>query len=256
MSEKHMPLGLSTNTHLATRSSSRSAIFGSRKRNFEILRQSVLYLVLIAGCLPFVLPLLFMLSTSFKSKGEVLLIPIRWIPHKILWSNYYQATFGSVPLYLYMWNTLLVVIGSLVGDILVCALVGYAFARLRAPGRNFLFIIVLSTLMLPGQVVLIPTYILFRDLSLLNTLWALILPNLFAGNAFFIFLFRQFFQTISPELADAARIDGCGLFGVFWRIYLPLSKSALATVAIFSFFGNWNNFLWPLILIDDHDKFT
>ncbi len=111
-------------------------------------------------------------------------------------------------------------------------------------------------MMLPGQVVLIPTYILFRDLNLLDTHWSLILPNLLAGNAFFIFLFRQFFQTISPELADAARIDGCGLFGVFWRIYLPLSKSALATVAIFSFFGNWNNFLWPLIFIDTNEKYT
>ena len=256
MSEKEMPLGLSTSSGLATRTASRSSIFGSKKRNLEFLRQSVLYVLLIAGSLPFIFPLLFMLSTSVKSKGEVLLVPIRWIPHAFIWANYYNAMFGNVPLYLYMWNTVLVVIGSLIGDVLVCALVGYAFARLRAPGRDFLFIIVLSTLMLPGQVVLIPTYILFRYLYLLDSLWSLILPNLFAGNAFFIFLFRQFFQTISPELADAARIDGCGLFGVFWRIYLPLSKSALVTVAIFSFFANWNSFLWPLILIDSNDKYT
>jgi multiple sugar transport system permease protein len=256
MSEKNLPLGLSAGTRMVPDVPNQPFMVGSQKAILEVLRQSMLYIILIAGSIPFVFPLLFMLSTSVKSKGEVLLVPIRWLPSHFLWSNYYEAMFGYVPLYLFMWNTVKVVGGSLIGDVLVCALVGYAFARLRAPGRDILFIIVLSTMMLPGQVVLIPTYILFRYLNLLDTHWALILPNLLAGSAFFIFLFRQFFQTISPELADAAKMDGCGLFGVFWRIYLPLSKPALATVAIFSFFGNWNNFLWPLILIDTNEKYT
>jgi ABC-type glycerol-3-phosphate transport system permease component len=197
-----------------------------------------------------------MVSTSLKLKGEALLVPIRWIPSQLVWSNYYEAMFGYLPLYWFIMNTLKVVLGNIIGDVLVCSLVGYAFARLRAPGRNLLFGVVLSTMMLPGQVVLVPTYILFRYLGLLNTHLALILPSLLAGGAFFIFLFRQFFQSISPELGDAARIDGCGLFGVFWRIYLPLSRSALATVAIFSFFWNWNSFLWPLIVLDEEVKFT
>ncbi|MCX6043897.1 MAG: carbohydrate ABC transporter permease [Chloroflexi bacterium] len=253
MSEKNLELNLLTSARRAPQP--RSA-FLSRKTLLEILRQLILYIILIAGALPFLFPLIFMLSTSLKSKGEVLLVPIRWIPSQIIWGNYYEAMFGYLPLYWFMLNTLKVVLGSLVGDVLVCALVGYAFARLRAPGRDILFIIVLSTMMLPGQVVLVPTYILFRYLHLLNSLWSLILPNLLAGGAFFIFLFRQFFQTINPELGDAAKIDGCGLFGVFWRIYLPLSTPVLATVAIFSFFWNWNNFLWPLILIDAQDKFV
>jgi multiple sugar transport system permease protein len=256
MKEKNLPLGLSAGTRTVPHVPNRPFMVWPQKTILEVLRQSVLYIILLAGSIPFIFPLLFMLSTSVKSKGEVLLVPIRWLPSQFLWSNYYEAMFGYVPLYLFMWNTVKVVVGSLIGDVLVCALVGYAFARLRAPGRNILFIIVLSTMMLPGQVVLIPTYILFRYLNLLDTHWSLILPNLLAGSAFFIFLFRQFFQTISPELADAAKMDGCGLFGVFWRIYLPLSKPALATVAIFSFFGNWNNFLWPLILIDTNEKYT
>ena len=256
MSDKNMPLKLSAGSSMVAHAPNRPSMAWPQKTILEVLRQGALYIVLLAGSIPFVFPLLFMVSTSLKTKGEALLIPIRWIPSEIMWSNYYEAMFGFVPLYLFIWNTIVVVAGSLIGDVLVCALVGYAFARLRAPGRDLIFIIVLSTMMLPGQVVLIPTYILFRLLGLLDSHWALILPNLLAGSAFFIFLFRQFFQTISPELADAAKIDGCGMFGVFWRIYLPLSKSALATVAIFSFFGNWNNFLWPLILIDTHEKYT
>jgi ABC-type glycerol-3-phosphate transport system permease component len=256
MSEKNLPLNLPARQGAVRHMSERKPALWPRKTILEVLRQAVLYVILIIGSLPFIFPLLFMLSTSLKSKGEALLVPIRWVPSTIVWSNYYDAMFGYLPLYKFMWNTVIVVAGSLLGDMLVCALVGYAFARLRAPGRNLLFIIVLSTMMLPGQVVLVPTYILFKYLNLLDTHWSLILPNLLAGGAFFIFLFRQFFQTISPELGDAARIDGCGLFGVFSRIYLPLSTSVLATVAIFSFFWNWNNFLWPLILISSEDKFV
>ncbi len=208
MSEKNLPLGLSAGTRMGPHVPNQPFMVWSQKNVLEVLRQGVLYIILIASSIPFVFPLLFMLSTSVKSKGEVLLIPIRWIPSQFLWSNYYDAMFGFVPLYLFMWNTVKVVGGSLIGDVLVCALVGYAFARLRAPGRDILFLIVLSTMMLPGQVVLIPTYILFRYLHLLDTHWSLI------------------------------------------------SRPALATVAIFSFFNNWNNFLWPLILIDTNEKYT
>ena len=229
---------------------------GLRRRVvIETFQKILLYVLLTAGALPLLFPFAFMLSTSLKPAGEVLLIPIRWIPSHILWSNYYQAVVGY-KLYIYIWNSLQVVLANQVGDVLVCAMVGYAFARARAPGRSALFAVLLSTMMLPGHVTLIPTYVLFSYIHLRNTLWSLILPNLLAGNAFYIFLLRQFFQTIHPELGDAAKIDGCSQWGVFARVYLPLSTPVLATVSVFSFLSHWNSFLWPLILIDDRSKIT
>lgn len=216
----------------------------------------LLYLLLIAGSIPFLAPLLFMISTSLKGRAEIFIVPIRWIPHHFVWANYYNAMFGYTPFYLYIWNTVKVVVGNMVGNVLSCALVAYGFARLRAPGKNALFVLVLSTMMLPGQVLLIPTYVLFGYMKLIDSLWSLILPSLLAGSAYFIFLLRQFFQSIHPELGDAAKVDGCSLLGIFWRIYMPMSKPALATVAIFSFFGSWNDFLWPLILIHKESNFT
>ncbi len=216
---------------------------------------TLVFLFLLAGCLPFLGPLAFMLSTSLKNKAEIFVVPIRWIPHEFLWKNYLDALYGYLPFYLYLWNTAKVVLGNLVGDVFVSALAAYGFARLRAPGKNVLFIVVLSTMMLPGQVVLIPTYVLFKWLKLIGSLWSLILPNL-GGAAYYIFLFRQFLQTIHPELGDAAKVDGCSLLGTFWRIYLPMSRPALITVAIFSFFGNWNSFMWPLILINKEKNYT
>jgi ABC-type glycerol-3-phosphate transport system permease component len=216
----------------------------------------ILYVLLIAGSVPFLAPLVFMISTSLKSQAEIFIVPIRWIPRVFVWRNYYDALFSSIPFYLYIWNTVKVVAGNLIGDVVVCALVAYGFARLRAPGKNALFILVLSTMMLPAQVMLIPVYVLFGYFKLIDSLWALILPGLLAGSAYFIFLLRQFFQTIHPELADAAKVDGCSLLGIWWRIYMPLSRPALATVAIFSFFGQWNSFLWPLILIHDENNFV
>ena len=137
---EEMPLGLSTSTRLAPQTSHRSSLAPPKRPFWKYCARRILYVILIVGSIPFVLPLIFMLSTSVKSKGEVLLVPIRWIPNHFLWGNYYEAMFGLVPLYLFMWNTVKVVAGSLIGDVLVCALVGYAFARLRAPGRDFLFL--------------------------------------------------------------------------------------------------------------------
>jgi len=216
---------------------------------------TLIFLFLLAGCIPFLAPLAFMLSTSIKDKADIFTVPIRWIPHRFLWSNYTDAFWGYLPFYTYIWNTVKVVAGCLIGDVLVSSLAAYGFARLRAPGKNVLFVIVLSTMMLPGQVVLIPTYVLFKWFKLIGSLWSLILPNL-GGAAYYIFLFRQFLQTIHPDLGDAAKVDGCSLLGTFWRIYLPMSRPALITVAIFSFFGQWNSFLWPLILINNEKNYT
>jgi multiple sugar transport system permease protein len=225
-----------------------------RRFGTKVVFPAILYIILVAGSIPLIAPFIFMLSTSLKGTAEVFLVPIRWIPKRPMFSNYSEALFGYLPFYTYIWNTLKVVAGCLVGDVLMCSLAAYGFARLRAPGREALFILVLSTMMLPGQVVLIPTYVLFKKMGLIGSLWSLILPNLFAGGAFYIFLFRQFFQTIHPELSDAAKVDGCSLLGIYWKILLPMSRPAMITIAIFSFFGQWNSFLWPLILIGGEPK--
>jgi ABC-type glycerol-3-phosphate transport system permease component len=216
----------------------------------------ILYIVLLAGSVAFLIPFVWMLTTSLKSQSEVMLLPIRWIPEKWLWSNYAKALFGVVPFMTFYKNSLIVVAFDLIGDVLVCALTGYAFARLRAPGKSALFILVLSTLMLPEQVLLVPTYVLYKWLGWLDTLYGLIVPNLLASSAFFIFLFRQFFQSIHRELDDAAKIDGCGLFRIFWSIMMPLSQPVLVTVGILSFLGHWNSFLWPLILLKSEENYT
>ena len=145
---------------------------------------------------------------------------------------------------------------AVLGTVLSASLVAFAFARLRGPGKNLLFIILLSTLMLPGEVTLVPIYLLFRNLRWLDTYLPLIVPSWFGGSAFYIFLLRQFFLTLPTELDDAAKIDGASLFHIYAKIVMPLSKPALATVAIFSFFTHWNSFLLPLIYLNTSEKYT
>jgi len=202
----------------------------------------------------FSLPFLWMVSSSLKVEADIWLYPPKWIPDPILWSNYPRALeLMKFPLLLS--NTLFITATSTVGFLLSCSWVVYGFARFRFPGRDFLFVVLLSTMMLPAQVTMIPVFIMFREFGWLNTFKPLIVPSFF-GNPFFIFLLRQFFMTIPTELDDAAKIDGCSYVGIWWRIILPLSKPALATVTVFSFIWNWNDFLGPLIYLNDERKFT
>ena len=201
------------------------------------------------------IPLLWMISTSLKEDGDVFLLPLQWWPRPILWSNY-PAALTYQPFFTYFWNSVQVTMLSVVGAVLTASLVAYAFARLRAPGKNFLFGILLSTLMLPGEVTLVPIYLIFRWLGWLDTYGPLIVPSWFGGSAFYIFLLRQFFMTLPTELDDAAKIDGASLFSIYWRILMPLSKPALASVAVFAFFSNWSNFQAPLIYLTTIEKFT
>ena len=201
------------------------------------------------------IPLLWMISTSLKEDGDVFLLPLQWWPRPILWSNY-PAALTYQPFFTYFWNSVQVTMLSVVGAVLTASLVAYAFARLRAPGKNFLFGILLSTLMLPGEVTLVPIYLIFRQLGWLDTYGPLIVPSWFGGSAFYIFLLRQFFMTLPTELDDAAKIDGASLFSIYWRILMPLSKPALASVAVFAFFSNWSNFQAPLIYLTTIEKFT
>jgi ABC-type glycerol-3-phosphate transport system permease component len=212
-----------------------------------------LILIPLAGL--FLLPLAWMLSTSLKDASGVFAFPPQWIPNPIRFENYALAM-TVLPFHTFFINTSIMTFGSMFGQLLSCSLVAFSFARLRWSGRHILFIIVLSTMMLPNQVTLIPTFLIFRELGWLNSYLPMIVPAFLGGGPFLIFLMRQFFMTISPELDDAARIDGASTLGIYWRIILPLSKPVLLACAIFSFESHWNDFFRPLIYIQSRDKFT
>ena len=221
----------------------------------RVAGQLLLYLVLTALAAMLLVPLAYMVSTSLKVRGTELALPVRWIPRPVAWENY-PETFTMRPFHLYLRNTLTVVAGAMSGTLLTSSMAAYAFARLRFPGRSALFSIVIMTMMLPGVVTMIPTFVLFKLLGWVNTLYPLFVPAWFGGSAFNVFLFRQFFMTLPYELEEAARIDGAGFFRIYSRITVPLSGPVFATVAIFSFIGNWNNFMGPLIYLTSREKFT
>jgi multiple sugar transport system permease protein len=212
------------------------------------------YAILCIAAAVFLLPLFWMLSSSLKPEWQVLANPPVWLPNPPRWENYREAL-TYLPFGRYAINTLIISLGAIVGHVLSCTLVAYAFARLRAPGKDFLFLLVLSTLMLPYPVTMVPLFALFNQLGWINTFLPLIVPAFF-GNAFYIFLLRQYFLTLPPELEDAARIDGANTLQILWRVILPISTPALATVVIFTFQATWNDFLQPLIYLQDQSHYT
>jgi ABC-type glycerol-3-phosphate transport system permease component len=212
------------------------------------------YLLLAGASLLFLAPLYWMIATSLKPEYEVFARPPVWWPSPPRWQNYLEAL-TTLPFGRYGINTLIIAVFSVVGYTLSCTVVAYGFARLRAPGKNFLFVVLLATLMLPYPVVMIPQYVIFSELDLVNTFWPLILPA-FLGSPFYIFLLRQFFLQIPPDLEDAARIDGASIAQIIWHIMFPLARPAMAAVAIFSFQFAWNDFLAPLIYLQDQSKYT
>ena len=220
----------------------------------RVATKLVLYLLLSTFGFIFLLPFLWLVSTSLKPMPQVFIYPPEWIPRPFLWSNYPRAL-TMVPFFTYLQNSVLIAGTTVFGTLISCSLVAYSFARIKWPGRDVFFIILVSTLMIPFPVTMIPLYIIFSRLRWINTFKPLIIPT-FLGSAFLIFLLRQFFMTIPMELSDAARIDGCSEFGIFWRIILPLSKPALAVVAIFEFLFAWNDFLGPLIYLNEQTKYT
>ena len=215
---------------------------------------AISYIVLIAGGLVFALPFLWMVSISLRVPEEVAAPGLNLIPHKFLWANY-PKSMTIMPFHLYLLNTLKVTILAVIGAALSSSVAAFAFARLRAPGRNLLFIIMLATIMLPAEVTMIPRFVIFRGLGWYDTLLPLIIPAFF-GSAFYIFLMRQFFLTIPSDLEDAAKIDGCSTWRIYWQIFMPLSKPVLVTVAVFSFVMHWNDFMTPLIYLNSVDKRT
>jgi len=227
-------------------------------------RQRVLaHLVLLALCVPFILPLVWMITTSLKTDTQIYpregqaappLSLKSLIPHPVKWQNYPNAL-RMVPFGTYLQNTLFLCTVNVVGAVLSSAVVAYGFARLKFPGRDVLFLIMISTMALPQQVRMIPVFALYRALGWYGTFLPLIVPH-FCGHPFFIFLLCQFFRTIPEDLAEAARIDGAGEWRIFLTVMLPLAKPALATCALFQFLGTWNDFFGPLLYINDPSKYT
>jgi multiple sugar transport system permease protein len=220
----------------------------------HVVGRVLIYAMVTSGAFVFALPFLWMLSASVKPAKYISLVPMIWIPPEYEWFNYLKP-WQVMPFGLFYRNTLLITFSNTIVICLTTSLVAFGFARIPFRGRNWVFLILLSTMMLPGQVTLIPTYLLWSRLNAVNTFWPLMIPE-WLSAAYDIFLVRQFYMTISPELDDSARIDGCGWFGIYSRILLPLTKPALGVLAINNFSYNWNYFFGPLIYLNDQRKFT
>ena len=227
----------------------------SRRRAQNFLYQLLIYLLLVAGAAVMLVPLVWLVSSSFKDSGRIFIFPPQWIPNPWRFENYPQV-FDRIPFLRFIWNTVVVTVLALFGQVLSASLVAFGFARLRFPGRDILFLVVLATIMIPYHVTLIPTFILFRELGGLDTYMPLIVPYWLGGGAFNIFLLRQFYMRLPLELDDAARIDGANTLGIYWHVILPQSKPALGIVAIFGFLTHWNDFFLPLIYLSTTEKYT
>jgi ABC-type glycerol-3-phosphate transport system permease component len=217
--------------------------------------RGLLYAFAIATSLLFMAPFYWTVASSLKDVTEIFLFPPTWVPAVPKWDNYAEV-WRRVPFGTFTINTVIITVLSLIGTLLTSSLVAYSFARFRYPGREIFFMATLGTMMLPYEVTLIPQYLLFNRLGWLDTFLPLIVPYWFGGNAFSIFLMRQFFLTIPRELDDAARIDGAHFLRIFWHILMPLAGPILATLAVIGFINHWNDFLGPLIYLDSRKNFT
>ncbi|GHF43357.1 multiple sugar transport system permease protein [Deinococcus metalli] len=227
-----------------------------------IVRETLFYAMLVFVAAVMALPFYWMVVTSLKPDADIFSDPIRWWPQRVTFEHYVQA-FTVVPFARYFWNSTVMALLGVVANLILGSLAGYAFARMRFRGREGLFRMKLASLLIPGVVTLIPTFIILRSFpliggndvlghgghGLLNTYWAIVLPG--AAGAFAVFFMRQFFRTLPDDLMDAARVDGASEWRTFWNIYLPLCGPALATLGIFTFQAGWNVFLWALIVFND-----
>ena len=222
-----------------------------------VLNKTFSYVMLTIGAITMVAPFLWMITTSLKEPGQVFSFQKNWweewIPMTFSWKNYIKSWY-VVPFARFYLNSLFVTTAVTLGQVATSAMAAYSFSRLKFPGRENIFFGYLATMMVPGAVTMIPVFILLRNLGWVDSYKALIIPGIF--TAYGTFMLRQFFLTLPKELEDAAKIDGCNYFGIFWKIILPLSKPALATLTTFTFMGAWMNFMWPLIVINTEDKFT
>ncbi|MDD5427840.1 MAG: carbohydrate ABC transporter permease [Candidatus Omnitrophica bacterium] len=225
-------------------------------RKKKILKACLIYGFLILGGVTMILPFLWMISTSLKSYNSVFIFnlkDIHWLPDPVYWKNYVDV-WKVVPFARFYLNSIFVCVAVTFGQVATSALAAYAFARLQFPGRDKIFFAYLATMMIPGSVTMIPVFALMRTFGWIDTYKALIIPSIF--TAYGTFLLRQFFMTLPRDLEDAAKIDGCSLWGIFWRVILPLSNTALATLTIFVSLGNWVSFMWPLLVTNSIEKRT
>ena len=215
--------------------------YQSRQKMFRVF----LYVILVASCIIMLFPFFWMVSTSFKTESEALRIPPQWIPARLQWQNYVLA-WNAAPFGRYFFNSFFMAITTTIGEVITTILAAYAFAKMKFFGKNKVFGILLATMMIPGQMLLLPNYVTIARLGWLDKYQALIIPWLV--SVFGIFLLRQFFRGIPDELLDAAKIDGCSRLRFLFTIAVPLSKPAIFTVALFKFLGSWNSFTWVLIM--------
>jgi len=214
----------------------------------------VAYVVLSITAIVSIFPFLWMVSTSLKGQGQIFAWPPKLIPDPVVWSNYPEV-FDTLPFHRFFLNTAFYTSMVVLGQVVFCSLAGYAFARLQFPGRDLIFVLYLGTLMIPATVTFVPSFIIMREFGWYNTIWAMTIPGMF-GSAFGTFLMRQFMLTIPSELDDAAIIDGASKLRIFLEVIVPLSRPAMAVLAVFTITTVWNDFIWPLIMLADQDLYT
>lgn len=232
---------------------SSTAVVMKKKKSSAVLRRVLLYIVLILIAVIMVVPFLWMLSTSLKTQYDAVKIPPVWIPDPPQWENYVKL-FTEQPMFQFMLNTIKIVFFVVLGQLFFSSLAAYSFARISFKGRNVVFFFYIVTLMVPGQVTMIPTYLMFAKAGLTDNHLALILPAFF--SAFGVFLLRQFFMSLPRELEEAAEIDGCNPFMTYWRIMLPLVVPAMLTLGVFTLMNTWNDYMGPLIYLSSPEKYT
>jgi ABC-type glycerol-3-phosphate transport system permease component len=215
----------------------------------------MIWALLVIGAIIMALPFIWLVSSSLKEERQIFQFPPSWIPNPVRWENYTDALTYK-PFNIYLMNTMIIVVLNMIAIVGSASLCAYGFARIKFPGRDFWFSIVLATMMVPYFVLMIPQFIIFSRLGWVDTFLPLTVPFFFGGGAFNIFLLRQFFRTLPNELSDAARIDGCNELQIYARIIMPLAKPALATVAIFTFLFSWNDFIGPLLYLSSPEHFT
>ena len=215
------------------------------QRQRKAIFATLWYIVLGVTAAVVMMPYIWMLSTSLKDKGEIFTYPPTWIPHVFRLQNYVDA-WNAAPFGRYFLNSVFVAVAVTIGQLITCSLAAFAFARMNFKGKNFMFALFLSTTMISTQVTMVPSYLVLKSLRWLDTYQGLIVP--FLASAFGVFMLRQQFMTLPRDLEDAAKLDGCGRLRFLWEIVLPLSKPVLASQALFAFMGNWNSYLWPLVV--------
>lgn len=225
----------------------------SKKKN-EKIRKTIVVVILVLFSAVFLYPLCWMLASSFRSLEEIAVEGMNVIPKQITF-KYYIKALSSFPFFTYLKNSVIVAVISIIATVLSNSLAGYAFARFKARGSGILFMLVLGTMLLPGEVLLIPRFIMFKNLGMLDTLYPLFITKFF-GSAYYIFLFRQFYSRLPVSLEEAALLDGCSYFKIWWRIFVPLSVPICVSVAIMEFMGTWNSFTDPLIYINSDKNKT